>query len=192
MKRRLLSILLPVWLAGCSFYPLGIPEDQWLLMTPEQQHEARMEQARQDEAARERREQRLLLQQEQLRRQQGERDLRLRQASEGDVLQCVLDDVQINLGKNKWRNANPAAVELLQGEQRELVLERTDRRHQRLRMQIGFDRLSVELCSVQGSDCRVLAATGREWQRGKSHAISSGSLRARLTCQYPPRFWHPR
>lgn len=191
MIRWLQLLVLPVLLSGCSLYPLGIPEDQWLLMTPEQQQEARMEQARQDEAARVRREQRWQLQQAQQHLQQAEREQRVRQAREGDVLQCVLEEVSIKLGKNKWRHANPAAIELLLGEQRELMLERTGRRHQRQRVQLRFAPLSVELCDEQGSDCRVLAATGREWQRGKSHAIQSDRLRARLTCQYPPRFWHP-
>ncbi|MBS7326601.1 MAG: hypothetical protein KIG85_08340 [Thiopseudomonas sp.] len=183
--------LLSVLLSGCSFYPLGIPKDQWLLMSPQQQHEARMEQARQDEAARVRREQYQQAQLAQQQQQEEQRALRLRQAQAGDVMQCVLEDVQVNQGKNKWRNANSVAIELLQGEQRELQLERTDRRHQRQRLQIRFNQLSIELCSGQGADCRVLVATGREWQRGKRHAVNTARMRGQLTCQYPPRFWHP-
>lgn len=192
MIRQLAGALLTAFvLGGCTIYPLGIPEDQWQRMTPEQQHEARMEQARQDEAARERyelRQQQLLEAQQ---REHDERKQRLRQAVPGDVLQCRLDQVQINLGKKKWRTANPLAVELLQGETRDLLLERSDKTYQRRSATISFDRLTVRLCNVNRSDCAQLVATGRELQRGREVAVSNKTLRARLKCQYPPQFWHP-
>ncbi len=192
MIRHFAGALLAVFvLAGCTIYPLGIPQDQWQRMTPEQQHEARMEQARQDEAARERYE----LRQQQLlevrQRERDEREQRLRQAVPGDVVQCRLDRVQIKLGKKKWRPANPLAVELLQGEILGLVLERTDKIHQRRPATISFDRLSVSLCDAHRSDCAQLVATGRELQRGREMAVSTKTVRARLKCQYPPQFWHP-
>lgn len=178
-------------LSGCTLYPLGIPEDQWLRMTPEQQHEARMEQARQDEAARVRYEARLQRQHEQEQKERSEREQRLRQAVPGDVLQCTLDGIQINLRKNKWRAANPVAVELLQGESMDIVLERSDKSYQQRAARIRFERLSVQWCDGGGRDCAVLAATGRELQRGKQLKLDNRWLRGVLKCQYPPQFWHP-
>lgn len=192
MIRHCVGVLL-VTLAmnGCTTYPLGIPEDQWLRMTSAQQHEARLEQARQDEAARQRyelRQQQLLAAQQ---RERDQREQRLRQAVPGDVVQCTLDQVMINLGKKKWRAANPLAVELLQGESLELVFERSDKTHQRRSATISFDRISVRLCNEHRADCAHLVATGRELQHGREVAVNTKSLRARLKCQYPPQFWHP-
>lgn len=192
MIRHFAGALLAVFvLAGCTIYPLGIPEDQWQRMTPEQQHEARMEQARQDEAARERyelRQQQLLEAQQ---RERDEREQRLRRAIPGDVVQCRLDRMQIKLGKKKWRAANPLAVELLQGETLDLTFERTDKTYQSRRATISFDRLSISLCNVHRSDCAQLVATGRELQRGREMTVNTNLLQGRLKCQYPPQFWHP-
>ncbi len=192
LTRFLACLLFPaILLAGCTMYPLGIPEDQWQRMTPAQQQEARMEQARQDEAVRERHARRQLLLLEEQQRERSEREQRLRQAIPGDVLQCTLNDVQINLGKKKWRAANPVAVELLQGESLEVLLQRSDKNYQQRTAWISFDRLSVSLCDGYRSDCAVLAATGRELQRGSQAMVHTGIVRGRLKCQYPPQFWHP-
>lgn len=53
----ILALLIMSLLVGCiARYPLGMTEEQWLTLTPEQQHEARMKQAEIDEARRKARE----------------------------------------------------------------------------------------------------------------------------------------
>lgn len=183
---KLLFLLMAVCLTGCTFYPLGISEQQWQVMTQEQRHQAYLEQAQLDEAERERRAQlrqaQLVLEEQQLR----EREQRLQQAVPGDVLQCVLDRVEVDFGKNKWRPANSLAVELLQGEEQTLELERADKNYQRRSLTARYEPLRLRLCDRDG--CASLAGTSREFQRGKRQQIQGRSFRAVVKCQYPPHY----
>lgn len=181
--------VLTLLLSGCSLHPLGLSDNQWDRMTPEQQAQAHREQARLDEAARERRERR---QQQAAREHSAEHMRRLRQAVPGDVLQCVLNDVQIRTGKNSWRAAHPAGTELLQGESKKLIFKRSDNLGYPYRaLRIAYEQGSVQACDRSFSHCRVLKATPAELQRGKQVYLDVGTVRAHLKCQYPPQFWHP-
>lgn len=183
--------VLMLLVSGCSLHPLDLSGNQWERMTPEQQAQAYQEQARLDETVRARREQRKQLQTSSKEYNQ-EQKRRLRQAVPGDVLQCVLNDVQIKTGKNHWRAAHPAGAELLQGESRKLILKRSDHISYPYRaLRILFEQGSVQACDRSGSHCSVLSATAKELQRGKQVYVDVSTVRARLKCQYPPQFWHP-
>lgn len=188
--RHLLFWGLSVLLVGCSLHPLGIPQDQWQSMTPEQQQEARMEQARQNEAARQRRHQLEMQQQARQTELDLEREGRLRRAEPGDVLHCTLEAPEANWSRNKWRSAQPLAIELLQGESREVSIRRAGKSNQQRKLLVSFQGLTVSVCSAR-EDCAVMVATGGEFQRGKQTSIRTGALKAELRCQYPPRFWRP-
>ncbi len=175
-------LLMAVLASACSYYPLGISEQQWQAMTADQRHEAYMEQSRQNDAERERM---LRLQQTQLvlqEQQRRERELQLEQAGPGQVLQCVLDQVEADFGKNKWRKANPVALELLQGEQQALVLERADKNHQQLVLRARFEPMQLRLCDR--NSCASVVGTRTDFQRGRWQPVTAKTFKAVVKCQY--------
>lgn len=183
MKQLILATLLAV-LVGCSFHPLGIDDAQWQQMTVEQRQQAYMEQAKLDEAAREHRAAQL---QEQMRLQEQALQLRqqqLEQAGPGDLVQCTLEKAQADYGKNKWRAAQPLAVEMLKGDVLQSDLERVKRSYQRIAVRLSFDGMRVQLCDNYNS-CASMVATSGELRRGKRSQVSTRKVRGRLFCQYP-------
>lgn len=183
MRLALFALLFSL-VAGCTFHPLGIADTQWQQMTVEQRQQAYMEQAKLDEAARERR---AAQQQEQLRLQEQTLQLRqqqLEQAGPGDLVQCTLENAQGDYGKNKWRAAQPLAVEMLKGDVVQSDLERVERAYQRIAVQLSFDGMRVQLCDNYNS-CASMVATRGELRRGKRSQISTRKVRGRLFCQYP-------
>lgn len=105
------------------------------------------------------------------------------------LLHCSLNQIQMDMGARRWRNANPAAVELLQNESREIWLVRSDKPHQRRLVRLDFVASGLRLCDGGGRDCASLPATDRDLQRGRQQAVGIRKVRAMLKCQYPPRFW---
>lgn len=185
MKHLVPGLLLAV-LAGCSFHPLGIDDAQWQSMSVEQRQQAYLEQARLDEAARERR---ALQHQEYMRQQEQALQLReqqLAQAGPGDLLECTLEQAQGDYGKNKWRAAQPLGLEILRGEVVQTELERLDRSYQRIALQMTFDGMRVQLCDNRNS-CASMVATSGEFKRGKGALVNTNKLRGRLFCQFPSR-----
>ena len=107
---RLRPALLAMLLIGCAQYPLGMSEDEFLALTPDQQLAARQQQAELDAlAARER-----------IARQEAEArriEALYAQAGPTDVVQCVLEDGEIAFWGN-FKGYQPTGFTLVRTEQR--------------------------------------------------------------------------
>ena len=124
MTRPTLSILVSFFVAlcasGCTFYPLGMTENEWLTLTPQQHLDARYRQAEID------REKAVRRAEEQRRREAEERRIaRARQRRvdrlyaenrHGDVLRCTIEGGVIDF-KPGWRRLAPVSFIAARGEQ---------------------------------------------------------------------------
>ncbi|WP_051632800.1 hypothetical protein [Nitrincola lacisaponensis] len=175
-------VLLLVGLAGCAnHYPLGIPEEQWLLMSSEQQLEARSQQAALDQAAQARREAEARAREAEARRQTAELEQRRQGAAYGERVQCILEPVEVYL-RGRWEPARPVAMDLVQGFPIELTATDTRGRYGQ-RLAAGFDGQVVRICSsIQalqrpyGESCVDLVATRQQLQRGISRSLEQERL----------------
>ncbi|WP_143142822.1 hypothetical protein [Marinospirillum alkaliphilum] len=183
---RNLLIFTTLLMVGCATtHPLGIKDGDWQQMSQQQQHEARMQQARLDEIERQRRADQAEARRLQELAHQAELE-RIRQNPRfGDIIQCSVSNGQTYTSSD-WHPAQPMAFELVRGETREVLFPRADRPTQQSRGTASFDGLTVKICRPVERDCSVMAGTESEYRRGKTQSIRSARLiRGELRCQFP-------
>lgn len=176
-------LFITLFLYGCTFHPLGIPDDEWLLMTPEQQLQARVKQAEIDEAARLRR-----LEQIAEEEAAAQRLVQLRSnAPLGDVVQCTFRDAKAKFGKGDWLPVQPTSFAIHRSESdRSIHLPRQDRPSSSADVHVAFDGLNVKVCRWYDRDCATLAGTERAFKNGYSQHIKvNGLMEGLLYCSYP-------
>ncbi len=155
---RALCLLAVLVLAACVQYPLGMTEDEWLLLTPEQQQEARLADAEL------RRAQALQAAAEAEERALAERNRLIdayRNARPGDIAYCDIDPPEGGYGRVL---VQPSSVTLVKGEQRRLqVLIESPRRTEYVWLsRDGGGR--VELCNSTASGNGPVGACDSIWQ----------------------------
>ncbi len=198
---RFISILsalgLPVLLAltACGTrYPLGIPEDQWLVMSTEQRLQAQQTQSKQDRAAEERRAADARAREVEAARQQAELEWRRSQARYGERVQCILSDAQTRLG-GKMRSIEPVALDVVQGAFTEVDLSEPAGQTMRFRTTVfaHFDGQTLSICPgasddpIRAGTCIRLLGTIADYRRGLDQHIGEGNfLRGRLRCDLMP------
>ncbi|CAM3851404.1 hypothetical protein [Rheinheimera salexigens] len=181
----LLVALSFIFVTGCASNPLGMSDDEWVLLTPTQQFEARKIQDARDEAARVRRA-------EQKAQEVAEQvqlvELR-RTAPLGDVVQCTITNALGHFAKNEWHPAQPISIEMHRSESaRKLSLQRQNHSNLSSILHMGFDGLNVKVCRWQNRDCNVLAATEAQFRHGISTKINvKQAVEGTLFCSYPLR-----
>ncbi|EHQ53586.1 hypothetical protein ECTPHS_13018 [Ectothiorhodospira sp. PHS-1] len=194
-NRTILVVLaLVVFTAGCATrYPLGIPEEQWVSLSLEEQIRAREAQAALDQAQAERRAAEARAREAQAAREQAELEMRRREARYGERVQCVLTSAEGRLG-GRWRPLEPLAVDLVQGMEMPFQLMTTaDGGRYRGQGHAYFDGTTVSLCSVRGQHdrdpgaCARLLGTFEDYRRGlRSEVSSERFIRGQLRCHLGP------
>lgn len=180
-------------LTGCSSYPLGMAEAEWLRLTPEQQLQAREKQLEHDRLAEQRRKAEADARQLEAQRQTAELQARRQDARYGERLQCVLQPAQAWLNR-QWRPVEPLALDLVAGYEQALVLQEADRRTVRYsgRAFARFDGQQLTLCQqpqVQRHPGRCVRELGTfaDYRRGIHREVEADQfLRGRLRCSLVP------
>lgn len=189
--RSLAALFLMLSLSGCAAltdwlpksYPLDMSEQEWLGLSPEQQLQARERQKQLEIEARAQREQARLLEQELEMRRAAELAERRAEAGYGERVQCLLEPAQGYLG-GKWRDLQPAALDLLIGEQVTLSLSEGGSGYRTLDLQAEFDGQTVLLCRSGRRACDRLVSTSRGFDRGVSREMHiERNLRATMRCE---------
>lgn len=144
-------------LAACVQYPLSMTEEEWLLLTPEQQQEARLADAEL------RRAQALQAAAEAEERALAERNRLIdayRNARPGDIAYCDIDPPDNGYGRVL---VQPSSVTLVNGEQRRLqVLQESPRRSDYVWLtRDGGGR--IELCGSTASGSGPVGACDSIW-----------------------------
>ncbi len=189
--KPLLVVLLMIFLAGCgSRYPLNIPEEQWVLMTPEQQFDARAQQAALDQAAHERRLAEARAREAQALERAAELEQRRRDASYGERVQCIIDPAEAYI-RGRWEEVRPVAMDLVTGFQDEITVN--DRRgRSSISLFARFDGQVVSVCrrsmgAHRPQDCAEIVATRNQFQRGVTQRIEQDRLiKGRMYCDLVP------
>lgn len=188
--RAPLLLVLTLLLAGCLVrHPLGIPDEEWKRLPPEQQMAARERQAELDRQAAERR-----ARAEEERRR--ELEARRANARYGDVVQCVVEEGVAKIGSS-LREVEPVAFSVLRGEGETLAI-RSKHGGRRGSLWATFleDGMSVKLCPLGSwySHCARLIGTAGDFRRGiERRLIVDSMLDLRVRCGFAPvgfrSFW---
>ncbi|WP_031385432.1 hypothetical protein [Desulfonatronum thiodismutans] len=187
-------LLFSVVIACGPRHPLGIPDDQWQVMTLEEQNMARVRQAEMDQAAAEERAAQARLRAAEAEARKAELEAMRRNAAFGDRVQCVLDQAQARVHRD-WHPVETVGLDLVRGFEESFTMEVTSGRLSRMPVEgyARFDGQSVTLCRFPDEDvfrqdhCARLVGTRRELQQGLHGFISAPEfLRGRLRCDLPP------
>ncbi|MGB0466859.1 MAG: hypothetical protein ACPGF7_04910 [Pontibacterium sp.] len=193
MKKFIIfSLLASISIAGCSFHPLGIDDDEWERMNPQAQMRAYEKQAELDKAEAEARAKERQAQAEAEARKYEAMAYMREHARYGDIVQCVLEPVEVRTGKH-WRAFSPQAFDLVRGEQRLLELQdKKDHYSSDASVYFSASGLEVELCSGQYNSgdkqyCTQLLGTSRDFQRGIRQKFRIDRyMRGTLRCDLKP------
>ncbi|WP_370277529.1 hypothetical protein [Pontibacterium sp.] len=188
---KLLLMVGALWLTGCSLHPLGIDDEEWAVMTREEQlrayeKQAELDKVRAEAQARER----AAKAEAEARKYEAMAYLR-QNAQYGDIVQCVLDPVDMQFS-SKWKPAKPQAFDLVRGEQLTLRMQDWKERYSsEASVSFAESGLEVELCRNSsyryGGDCTRVLGTSRDFRRGISKSFEIDRyMKGTLRCDLKP------
>ena len=180
-------------LCACSTHPLGMDDEEWQQLSPEQRLQAREKQSELDRLAEQRRVAEAAARRDEAQRQMVELDVRRREARYGERLQCVLQPAQAWFNR-EWRPVEPLALDLVVGHEQMLTLRETERRtlHYSSRVHARFDGQQLTLCQHAHDQrnpgiCVRELGTMVDYQRGVRRTVLADQfLRGQLRCNLVP------
>jgi hypothetical protein len=182
-------------LAACASYPLGMSKEEWVLLTPEQQMEARMKQSDLNRANAERRAQQAAARRQRYAAIEAAERRRIeeiyRSARYGDVLECVVEGgfADFRPGRRSYR---PVPFTLARGEVKSVSVS-AGGRNGKFWAQYSSDGLSMNLCyrdpRRRGSRyCVSVNGQSREFSAGITRRMSVKKVfrDANVVCAHRP------
>ena len=159
---------------GCESYPMGMSKEEWVLLSPEQQAQARQQQAAIDAenrriAAEEEARQRQIDADEHARRQ-AELEHRYSHARYGDIVSITVEGGQMKFSGDH-RTYEPVAFDLVRGESKTIVFRRDDKPKYTLSVVV---RLSDDgrTFYFDDSSSKRLTFIEKTWDRGQVYTIA--------------------
>lgn len=181
----LLSIGIILSVSACSSYPLGMSEEEWNRLNPEQQLDARERQQRLDLAERQRQSALQLARAEQAAAEQALYQDALLNAGPGDQVQCVLQGGEGYYASN-WRAAEAKGFSLLKGFTQDVSFPEQGRPSRSVTAQLTFDGANIKACRPHNRDCTNFAATQNQLRSGVTQPIHvNRTIRGHLYCDIP-------
>jgi len=188
-------------LAACTIYPLGMSKEEWTLLTPEQQLEARMKQADLNRANAARRAEQAAARRQKYAAMEAAERRRIEELYEaaryGDVLECVVEGGTAGIGRG-WRSYTPAPFTLARGEIKAVTLS-AGGRNGKFWAQYSPDGLSMKLCYDNPRDrggryCASVNGQSAEFSAGISRRVSVNRVfrDASVVCAYRPELNMPQ
>ncbi|GAA0788092.1 hypothetical protein [Marinobacterium sediminicola] len=191
--RAFSPIVLAIALSGCTTYPLGLDEESWRELSPQQKLEASQKQAELDQARNLRLAREAEARAEEAREAANKLMLLRHQAKYGERVQCVLEPVSHHRS-GKWRRLEPAALDLVLGVRMKVDLYETGRSSRAREAIAWFDGQRVQICPGeyaarhQPEACVVAVGHYRDYRRGMLRQIDSdGFLKGELDCSFVGR-----
>ncbi|ABK88978.1 hypothetical protein IBE20_04365 [Francisella tularensis subsp. novicida] len=183
MKKILILMIASLLVSSCTIHPLGIPDETWQKMTPQQQADAYQKQADIDAKQRA---------QELAYKQQQEQQIADIKANPryGEYIQCVIDNGKYQAFINDWNNDIQAfSFDAIKDKTTTATLtyyrnnDKFFKNSQKL--YISFTGTQIKVCKAENSfsdDCSVITATLPQYQKGVKVMISSGIIKAYAQC----------
>lgn len=182
MKKILLLILCSLLIASCSTHPLGISDETWKNMTPEQQAQAYQKQA--DITAKQQA-QELAYQQQQ---QQEIANIKANPAY-GQYIQCVIRKGKYQAFINDWNDIQAFSFNAIQGKTTTANLTYYQNNNkffnENQELYISLEGTQIKICKDQNAfsnDCSVITATMPQYRRGARVKITSGIIEGTARC----------
>lgn len=181
------GMLIAALLAGCgSGYPLGMSEQQWQRLGPEQQNTAIRQQAAYDREATA--EQARARERQRLREEEAERriDAAYANARHGDIVECLLEGGIADFHPG-WRSFESKGFALVRGEKKQVTLRRVSgSRTTRFWAALQEEDGELLICRTEPSryssrDCAKVVALTRDFRRGLSRTINVEGILKRTT-----------
>lgn len=168
-------------LSACAMHPLGIDDDTWKSMTPEQQAQAYQQQEEiyaKQQAEREAREA----------KQQAEINHIKQNPQYGEYVQCTMTHVQYKDYRD-WHKAEPFGFDAIKGQTLKTEINyyrnNDDRYTLNQSLYVKFDGQSIRLCDNSTSsyaNCATIIGTSRQYARGIKQTIDSKLFKGVATC----------
>lgn len=194
-KRACLLVVILILLVGCtSKYPLGIPEEQWQALSPQEQLEARQKQASLDKAQAERRAAEARAREAEAKQWLKDLEAKREAARYGERVQCVLSPAEAYLA-GSWRQVEPVALDIVKGMILEFELQEpnTQTFHYSSKAYAGFDGQTLSICPQKeyvqrnASPCAKVLGTFEQYRKGiKTTIHAQDFLRAKIECDLVP------
>lgn len=191
--RALLSLLTILLFSGCTMYPLGMDEESWHQLSPQQKLEASQKQAELDRARDIRLASEAEARAEEARREAATLLLRRQEAGYGERVQCVLDPATYRSG-DEWTRLQPVAMDLVTGLRLNIELNEAKRSYRTRQALAWFDGQQVFICPDeysarrQSADCLRVVGHYAAYRNGLKRKVESGSfIRGLLRCSFVGR-----
>lgn len=184
-----LSLLLTalIIITACASYPLGMSEDEWNRLSPQQQLDARERQARLEQDERQRRAEVARQRAEQEREEQRRYQDMLANAEPGDIVQCVLQNGEGYYAGN-WRSAESVGFSLLRDYTQTVAIAEQGRPTRNVSTEMTYNGANISVCRPNNRDCVNIAATQNQLRRGMTQDIQvNRAIRGTLYCDIPNR-----
>jgi len=164
-------------------------EEEWMRLSPDQQFQARSQQAEIDEQKRMERETRAeadrLRQTMEEQAYQDRIDHQYRHAPYGDVIQCVLKKAVIDF-KPGWRDGEPVGFTLVRGEGKPIDIHSVqDQKTTSLWVSLDDNAMTLSICRKEprnNTPCVNIVATTHQYRRGLYHTFNHNDMRGNLYC----------
>ena len=181
-------------LAACTSNPLGMSDQEWAALTPEQRLQVRQKQLEYAQALEQRQAAALAERQAQARQRAAELELRRQQARYGERVQCVLAPAQ-GWFNQQWRDIEPLALDLLTGSEQVVTVRQMQVHAPRYsaRAYARFDGQQVSLClrseseSSPNNRCVRFLGTFADYRHGIAQPVHSHQyVRGQMRCSLVP------
>lgn len=182
MKKISLLIVSSLLIASCSTHPLGISDETWQAMTPEQQAQAYQKQA--DINAKQQA-------QELAYKQQQEQEIANIKANPkyGQYIQCVISKGKYQAFINNWDDIQAFSFDAIKGKTTTASLTYYQNNNkffnENQQLYISFTGTQIKICKDQNAfsdDCSVITATMPQYAKGTKIKIDSGILKGTARC----------
>lgn len=182
MKKILPLTILSLLIAGCSIHPLGISDETWQVMTPEQQANAYQKQADIDA--------RLQAQKLAYKQQQAQEIANIKAHPQyGQYIQCVIKDGKYQSFINSWDDIQTFSFDAIKDKTTTANLTYYQNNNkffnQSQELYISFTGTQIKICKDQNSfsnDCSVITATIPQYQKGINIKTTSGIIKGDIRC----------
>ncbi|QIW09191.1 hypothetical protein [Francisella sp. LA112445] len=182
MKKILLLVISTLLITSCSTHPLGISDETWQNMTPEQQADAYQKQADIDAKQH--------AQELAYQHQQQQEIANIKAHPEyGQYIQCVIRKGQYQAFINNWNDIQAFSFDAIKGKTTTANLTYYQNNNkffnENQQLYISFTGTQIKICKDQNAfsdDCSVITATMPQYAKGARVKITSGIIKGTARC----------